>query len=92
MAQDLLDRVLQEIREGKQASRSAYEESQHLERALAALDQEDDGAVEPGRRGRARDSTARRRPRAAPGANRAAIVTVGARERPGMRRTRCSAT
>jgi hypothetical protein len=35
--EDLLDRVLSEIRERLERSRAAYEESQLLERALAAL-------------------------------------------------------
>jgi hypothetical protein len=35
---DLLDRILQEIRERKPASRAAFEESQRLQRALAALE------------------------------------------------------
>jgi hypothetical protein len=37
MADDLLSRILGEIRERKEASRAAYEESQRLERALAVL-------------------------------------------------------
>jgi hypothetical protein len=35
---DLLDRILQEIRERKPASRAAFEESQRLQRAVAALE------------------------------------------------------
>jgi hypothetical protein len=37
MAQDMLDRIIGEIRERKLAAKAAYEESQQLERALAAL-------------------------------------------------------
>jgi len=40
MANDLLDRILEEIRERKNASRAAYEESQRLQRALTALDEQ----------------------------------------------------
>jgi CRP-like cAMP-binding protein len=85
MARDLLDRILHEIRERKEASRAAYEESLRLERALAALDQQGEPADTPARRRRGRrgGSAARRRPRAAPGANRDAIVAL-ARERPGV--------
>jgi len=37
MAEDLLARVVREIRERRQAAQAAYEESRRLERALAAL-------------------------------------------------------
>src|SRR5215207_1089187 len=85
MASDLLDRIVQEIRDRMEASRAAYEESERLELALAALEQPDRGASsEVGRRrGRGGGSSGRRRPRAAPGANREAIVAV-VRERPGV--------
>jgi CRP-like cAMP-binding protein len=85
MPRDLVDRILQEIRERKEASRAAYEESQRLQRALAALDQQDGRSRGPEtrRRGRGGASTARRGPRAAPGANRAAILAA-VRERPGV--------
>jgi CRP-like cAMP-binding protein len=82
MADDLLSRILGEIRERKEASRAAYEESQRLERALAAL-----GADRKEVTVRGRDVQQRRRAggerRAAPGANRDAIVAV-VRERPGV--------
>jgi hypothetical protein len=82
MADDLLSRILGELRERKEASRAAYEESQRLEAALAALDA--DGNV-----GGVRRPVARRGPRAdvgrraAPGANRDAIVAVVG-QRPGV--------
>jgi CRP-like cAMP-binding protein len=83
MAEELLERVLREIRERKQAAQAAYDESRRLERALAALGPRarrprrtgDGSPVEPPSR--------RRRPRAAPGANRAAIVAL-VHERPGV--------
>jgi CRP-like cAMP-binding protein len=40
MAEQLLDRILREIRERLRESRAAYEESRRLEAALAALDRE----------------------------------------------------
>jgi hypothetical protein len=40
MANDLRDRIHDEIRERKDASRAAYEECQRLQRALAALDEQ----------------------------------------------------
>jgi CRP-like cAMP-binding protein len=86
VTRDLLDRILAEIRERKQAAQAAYEETQQLERALAALD-----AGAPGGAGQRRSKGSRsgRRRTARPaggrarrGANRAAIIaTVG--ERPG---------
>src|SRR3954452_9328216 len=86
LADALVDRILEEIRERKNASRAAYEESQRLQRALAALDEQrgpsrlPDGR-RPGRRG---GSPARqRRRRAAPGANRDAILAI-VRDRPGV--------
>src|SRR3954454_22652375 len=85
MANDLLDRILDEIRERKDASRAAYEESQRLQRALAALDEQrgpsrlSDGR-RPARRGGSPDSQRRR---AAPGANRDAILAI-VRDRPGV--------
>jgi hypothetical protein len=93
MAGDLLDRILQEIRERKQASRAAFEESERLERALAALEQPDApvGSAGTGRREGGRGSTPRRRQRAAPGANREAILAV-VRERPGVTVGELSAT
>jgi DNA-binding transcriptional ArsR family regulator len=83
MADDLLSRIVGEIRERKEASRAAYEESQRLERALEALEA---GAADAGARERAARRRARvpgGRWRAAPGANREAIVAV-VRERPGV--------
>jgi CRP-like cAMP-binding protein len=86
MAGDLLDRILGEIRERKQAAQAAYEESLQLEQALAALDAEAPGGA--GQR-RSKGSRSRRRVAAKPtvgraprGANREAILAaVG--ERPG---------
>jgi DNA-binding transcriptional ArsR family regulator len=81
MAEDLLAR---EIRERRQAAQAAYEESRRLERALAALGSEPSataGSVPDSARPPRRP--ARRRRRAAPGANREAILAV-VRERPGV--------
>lgn len=74
---------LREIRERRVAAEAAYEESQRLERALAAL-----GAAPRSSVGsqtdapRRRRQPARRRKRAAPGANRAAVLAA-LHERPG---------
>ena len=82
MADDLLSRILGEIRERKEVSRAAFEESQRLERALAALKAD-------GKRASVRGGDVRQRRRggggrrAAPGANRDAIVAV-VRDRPGV--------
>jgi hypothetical protein len=71
--------VLQEIRQRKEASRYAYEESQRLERALAGTWADGRtagraflkaGVAEP------RSSTRRQRPRAARGSSRRAILAV----------------
>jgi len=93
MANDLLDRILEEIRERKDASSAAYEESQRLHRALAALDeQRGPGRLPDGRRpGRRGGSPARQRRRAAPGANRDAILAV-VRDRPGVTAAELSST
>jgi CRP-like cAMP-binding protein len=54
VAEELLDRVLREVRERMKQSRAAYEESQRLHAALMALDQ--------GSRGGAAPKSSRRRP------------------------------
>ena len=83
MGDELLDRVLREIRERKQAAQAAVEESARLERALAALEQTAGEAGTPGQEGRRRSGRGpRARPRAAPDANRAAVLAVVG-ERPG---------
>jgi DNA-binding transcriptional ArsR family regulator len=84
MAEELLERVLREIRERKQAARAAVEESARLERALVALGRDPgqpatEAAATPSRRAR---RSSRRRKRAAPGANRDAILAL-VHERPG---------
>jgi hypothetical protein len=82
---DLLDRILQEIRDRKEAARAAYEESERLQRALAALetDQSPRGDSRARRRGGGGGATGRRRSRAAPGTNRAATLGL-VDERPGV--------
>src|SRR4051812_37689053 len=90
MAEDMVDRILGEIRERMREVRGACEESQQLERALAALDAEADGSVgaRPSRTTRSRRgrSRGRSRPtssaRALRGANREAILAL-VRQRPG---------
>jgi predicted HTH transcriptional regulator len=80
---DLLDRVLREIRERKERSRAAVEESRRLEAALAALQGERGGpgrGPRPRRGGRGGGGPRRRARR---GANRDAIVGVVS-ERPGV--------
>ena len=83
MGDDLLRRILEEIRVRKETSRAAYEESQRLERALEALEAGATGAGAPRPAGRRRARVAAGRRRAAPGANRDAIVGV-VRDRPGV--------
>jgi DNA-binding transcriptional ArsR family regulator len=90
MSEDLLDRILREIRERIRETRGAYEESQQLERALAALDADADGTVGAGRSQSARSGRNRSRSRgrqtssvrARRGANREAILALVS-ERPG---------
>ena len=72
MAEQLLDRVLREIRERADESRAAYEESRRLEAALVALG---DGAstppvaaAPPARRARSANGTRAPRSRSASGA------------------------
>jgi hypothetical protein len=81
MTHDLLDRILGEIRDRKREAQAAYEESQQLERALAALGPDAPapprGATRPGRRA---SKPGRRQARR--GANRDAILEA-LRERPG---------
>jgi hypothetical protein len=83
MAEELLDRILREIRERLERSRAAYEESQRLEAALGALGT----GARPSRTGRrpgaSSGSRSPRRVRARPGANREAVLAV-VRERPGV--------
>ena len=79
---DLLERVLGEIRERKERARAAVEETQRLEAALAALDDERDGGSRAPRRSGGRRRVAAR-PRAPRGANRAAVVGVVS-QRPGV--------
>jgi DNA-binding transcriptional ArsR family regulator len=84
MAEDLLVRVLREIRERKQAAQAAVEESARLERALAALGREPRtraAGAEPTRSRPARRQSPPRK-RAARGANRDAVLAV-VHERPG---------
>src|SRR5687767_4884970 len=82
MAEELLERVRREIRERKQATQAAVEESRRLERALAALGGAESRVGSRPAASASRRSSPRRR-RAAPGANRAAILAL-VRERPGV--------
>jgi CRP-like cAMP-binding protein len=86
MARDLLDRIVAEIRERKQAAQAAYEESLQLERALAALDASAPGAAGQ-RRSKGSRSARHNTPKAAAGrarrgANREAILAAVS-DRPG---------
>jgi DNA-binding transcriptional ArsR family regulator len=84
MAEDLVARVLREIRDRKELAQSAYEESRRLERALAALDSDLGRAPDSARAGRRRARKPAQRPaRARRGANREAILAV-VRDRPGV--------
>jgi DNA-binding transcriptional ArsR family regulator len=83
MAEELLERVLREIRERKDAARAAVDEYARLERALAALDHRKPrvaAKATTSRRARRRTRPAKRAPR---GANRDAILAL-VRERPGV--------
>ena len=79
MAGDLVDRILGEIRERMRESRAAYDESQRLEEALAALGNGDGEAVP---RSRAKPSRPQSNGRARRGANREAILAAVS-DRPG---------
>jgi len=87
VAEDLLDRIMRELRERKEAARAAYEESRRLQAALDALDAA--GGVSPASSPSPPPAAARRRTggagprtRAPRGENRRRILeTVG--ERPG---------
>jgi DNA-binding transcriptional ArsR family regulator len=84
MVEELLERVVREIRERKRALQAAVDESARLERALAALGSEVRATSPPPDRGsRRRRRASRRRTRAARGANRDAILAL-VRERPGV--------
>jgi DNA-binding transcriptional ArsR family regulator len=85
MAKELLDRIVQEIRERKEVARAAYEESQRLERALAALAEHDHRPRPPGgaTRPAGRKPRSQGRPRAARGENRGRVLAV-VTERPGV--------
>jgi DNA-binding transcriptional ArsR family regulator len=85
MAEELLERVLREIRERKQTAHAAVEESARLERALAALGDDARGPAAGAavRRSRRARRSPQGRMRAAPGANRDAILAL-VRERPGV--------
>jgi hypothetical protein len=83
MPHDLLDRILAEIRERRDASRAAYDESRQLEAALAALGGPSlDGASVPVSRARRTPSASRRRTRAPRGETRRRVLDAVS-ERPG---------
>ena len=79
MPEELLDRVMREIRERRARAQAAWEESRQLERALQALEGQQDrpAAPRPARPQRAR------RPRAARGQTREAVLRVVS-QRPGV--------
>jgi hypothetical protein len=70
MAEELLERVLREIRERRQAAQAAYDESRRLERALAALDAPSGGSTRERDGASSRRRVRPRRPRTASGAKR----------------------
>jgi hypothetical protein len=82
MAEELLDRVVREIRERRAQAQAAYEESRQLERALRALDGQQDRPVPAGQSARRARASRPSRSRAPRGQTRAAILQVVA-ERPG---------
>lgn len=86
MARELLDQILAEIRDRKQAAQAASEESQQLEQALAALDASATGDAgqrrSNGRQSGRRGTTKPMASRARRGANREAILAAVS-ERPG---------
>ncbi len=83
MAEELLERVLRELRERKQVAQAAYDESRRLEQALAALGPVSTGATRVGDGSSPRRRSRPRRTRAAPGVNRERILAL-VREHPGM--------
>jgi DNA-binding transcriptional ArsR family regulator len=86
MAEDLLARIVREIRDRKRAAAAAHDEYGRLEDALAALGPEQAQVGRTSGRCSMRRSRPRaqgRRRRAAPGANRDPIVAV-VRDRPGV--------
>jgi hypothetical protein len=86
MAEDLLARILREIRDRRRAAAAAHEEYRRLEDALAALGPERPQVGRTsGRRStpRSRPRAEERRRRAVPGANRDAILAV-VRDRPAV--------
>ena len=85
MPNDLLERILTEVRERKAAAQAAYDESRRLEAALAALDRQEAGAPAAPRRtrGSGRRAPAARRQRAPRGENRRRVLEL-VEERPGV--------
>lgn len=91
MPEDLLTRIQRELRDRLEQLRQAFEESQRLEAALAALDVQREAprrSAGRARRGPARPRSAQRRarlsqPRARPGESQARILQV-IDERPGV--------
>jgi DNA-binding transcriptional ArsR family regulator len=87
MPDELLTRILAEVRERKAAAQAAYDESRRLEAALAALDrQEGAGTSAAPRRSRGsarRPAATRSRRRAPRGENRRRILAL-VEERPGV--------
>jgi hypothetical protein len=64
MAEELLDRILSEIRERLRDSHAAFEESRRLEAALAALDHRPAARARPGTSRRSADRRSGARPSA----------------------------
>src|SRR4051794_11782325 len=78
MAEELLDRILREIGQRREASRAAYEESQRLEAALAAL-----GDAPPSRSTGQSRAVEPRRPARAPRGENLRRIREAVAERPG---------
>src|SRR5829696_6984328 len=82
MAKDLLDRIIDEIRQRKAQSREAYEEAQRLQAALAALGQRETRT--PARRPTPARRTSKRSPSSrAPRGENVRKVREAIAERPG---------
>jgi Fic family protein len=84
MAEQLLDRILREVRNRKSEARAAFEETQRLQAALAALDSRRDTGTAAGRQTSRRTQQPRReRGRRAPRGENLRRIREAVEQRPG---------